>query len=457
MGDVSAGQVLAANRGRSEGRAPCSRRRESGAKRRSWATRKEPRGSVNIRRWFAAGWIAAVVIGAGFSAGESPVGEVPLKEITEGPVVYVETRGPYWRIGAALADVLNYRREHNLAGAVFVRFLQDPVRTPPTMLGVQLGIFSDGLHEPRPPFQRGVRNAETVLSRIVDAATVDPGRESALLAAVAASRGFVPVGPMTEVYLGDPAAPDARVEIQMSVRREVAEIEAVASSDPEAATTVPGRPPNESTDEVVTLGELRSVFGDVIGESGDKTDDEPVKELPKLAVNAKPAGHRSETSASALAEKPPSKSATDVVTGEEVSQKLSAGEYADLAKELVPPGRIIDQTTQIWLVQVGSRLGAAARGVEKTQLDPGGRLAGLHQAMQTRMDEAFGRFKPDYRDTAMVWMRMQDDPALAGKRAVLRDLDVLLTRIGTRSIDATGLGTGLSETMARAIIEVSGM
>jgi hypothetical protein len=137
-----------------------------------------------------------------------------------------------------------------------------------------------------------------------------------------------------------------------------------------------------------------------------------------------------------------------------VAEWLREGTYAEITDRLVPDHRL-DPATELWLLQWVSRLGAAARGAEKNGLDHRRQLTGLHQALLARCETVLGAGKVAQRDTAMLWARLQNEPALTTKRAILRQLDVLLARLGARSIDNEGLQATLAELLDQSIREIT--
>ena len=136
-----------------------------------------------------------------------------------------------------------------------------------------------------------------------------------------------------------------------------------------------------------------------------------------------------------------------------VAGQLQAGDYNSISRQLVCDGTHVEHTYQLWLSLMISRLGAAARGVEKTNLDPQGRLAGLHKSLFIRFEGVYAGYNADHRDGALVWAKMHDDQTLATKRGILRDLDILLVRLGSRAVDAKFVETTLSDILVRAVEE----
>ena len=363
---------------------------------------------------------------AGALPNPSPA-TVRVAELPERKCVYVEHRGPYWRVGPVVAEAVSYRTQHRLTGDVFVRYLEDPILTPQERLRAQVGILLHGEHSPEPPFQAGVLPAETAAYTIMDVPS-GTGAYVAILRGWADVNGFMLTGPVTELYPSTfsttPAGKIAeKVELQAAIRR--AEPKEVVRNRPSAERGVPPLPIDAPKAEPNPEARV-SVLPAAPGAKSDGMD--PADSPPE------PASSRD----SDAALPPIVRVEVPLPQRRDAAGFVRDRNYEGLADWLLPESQV-DSTVQIWLGTWFARLGAAARGIEKSALRDSTSIGDVHKFLHGRFLKLFGPAKPDYRDQALVWTQMQQHPKGNQLRSILRDTDVLLSRIGSGSISAAAL------------------
>ncbi len=386
----------------------------------------------------------AVIAGESFSAPreESSRAAVTIKELPSQTVVYLESQGAYWRVGPVLAQVFEYQKSAHLQGSVFVRYLQDPARTAPAALRVWVGIALDGFHEPVPPFQMGQRSPEKVASFAVESGSLEPARAAAMLAAWADEHGYTSAGTLTEVYGSVEGRSPSCKELQWTLREiePVREVSPNSESTPIVMKVLPRQPVEEFPPADTSLAQDQ---GDP-GEPARPTE-------PVITRTIELAARTSDPIIEAKVEFiPPPKSDPVAAAGPTIEEQLRRGDFDVLAERLIQSGRRFDHAQRIWMVQWISRIGAAGRGVEKPTDVLQAPITGLHSALIARYDAAIGSYKADMRDGLAATLN-SNEPLAAPRRALLRDLDVLLAKIGMHSIPSDAVLGELAAILAQVV------
>lgn len=197
---------------------------------------------------------AAQPVGPAVAGGERPAParadepQVQLKELGPATVVYLEHRGPYWRMGRLFSQVAEFAASHNQSGPMFARYLDDPAAGDAQGLRAEVGFLVSGPIEISEPYLQAEWPPRRVAVLIVRG---HYGRAPAVYPRVLewiAANGQQAAGPITEVYFatgsaGSPA--DLVTEIQVPLADEGSP-EVVqgppAEANPPGVATTEGRP-----------------------------------------------------------------------------------------------------------------------------------------------------------------------------------------------------------------------
>jgi hypothetical protein len=215
------------------------------------------------------------------------------------------------------------------------------------------------------------------------------------------------VGPLTEVYLFEPAklessTPGSLFEVRMTVREPVpVESTPTQAEDGAAGSTVP----HESTAAFVAR---------------------------TLAA--------SQTS--------PDASTMDTL--------LTRKEYATLVERLTPIKLAFSAEERTWFGQILIRLRALARGIQRTDRDRGEAMAELAVALSERVDRVFGTRSMSAIDIAVVRTGSSANGLSVRRQAILRGLDVLLGSFSSGRVGVDGVQPALAlvfEEIALYVVE----
>ena len=198
--------------------------------------------------WITGPALALATAGPGEPRPVADQPAVELKQLAPATVVFVEHRGPYWRIGGLFGQVAEFMAAHDQPGPMFARYLDDPGAVGATGLRAEVGFFVAGELVVSEPYRRAVWPARRVASLTVRG---HYGRAPAAYERVfewIKANGHRAEGPVTEVYLlaGGTAPGDRVTEIRVplagGVGTEAVELPAGGPSSadqPDAEPAVP--------------------------------------------------------------------------------------------------------------------------------------------------------------------------------------------------------------------------
>ncbi len=370
---------------------------------------------------------------------------VSLKHIDPIRVAYLEQTGPYWRVGPLLRQVVDYMAEHDMSGAVFVRYLDHPSKVTPDSLRCHVGFTVAEEQLPAAEFTYEDRGPETVASVVVEEHYVAPLRYYALLEEWSLARGYTLQGPITETY------PDAvrarrgqlgrsRLVIQMSidVARQAATPFSRSSTDETKAET--RRPLPNATEQRSRLRALLPVIAAGVAGADVRTAPTTVsRKLPPPPPRASGGRHASDgargTALRAVAHR--------------VDELIADHHFVLAAEELLPATGPFPIGTRVWLGQVVMRVKAFAAGFERIYPNHEVKATELADAISRRYDTVFHDFVLAPVDQAIVRINVQTDPNAPTKLAILRELDALLGRLAVRGISAAAAMETLSSLLER--------
>jgi effector-binding domain-containing protein len=189
-------------------------------------------------RWLRAGAISLLAVGwpvAVAAADEAQVGQageqaasaqadntpqVQLKNLGRTRVIYLEHQGPYWQVGRLFAQVAEFMAEHDQAGPMFGRYLDDPQKVEVQRLRAEVGFVVGGDLEPPEPYQVKDLPARTVASLLVRGHYGQAPASYPTVFAWINEHGYLAEPAVTEIYLvspdGGPAA-KRMTEIQVTL------------------------------------------------------------------------------------------------------------------------------------------------------------------------------------------------------------------------------------------------
>ena len=369
---------------------------------------------------------------------------VSLKHIDPIRVAYLEHTGPYWRVGPLLRQVVDYMAEHDMSGAVFVRYLDNPSKVPSASLRCQVGFTVSEEQLPAAAFTYEDRGPETVASVVVEEQYVTPLRYYALLEEWSLAQGYTLQGPITEIY------PDAvrtrrgqlgrsRLVIQMSI--DVARQVATPFSSSSADETEPEtrRPLPNAMEKPSRPGALEPVDAAGVAGADVRTTPTTVSRKPPPPQRVSGGRHSSDGA----------RSTAPRAVAHRVDDLIADHHFVLAAEELLPATGPFPTGARVWLGQVVMRVKVFAAGFERIYPNHEVKVAELAEAISRRYGTVFHDFVLAPVDQAIVRINAQTDPNAQTKLAILRELDALLGRLAVRGISATAAMDTLSSLLAR--------
>ncbi len=320
---------------------------------------------------------------------------VEIKQTPSSRIVSKEAVGAYWRIGPLLSEMAEYMNRYELRGPMFVRYLGSPSRATASAIPLQVGCFVDATHEPQPPFLAGTSEGGTVAFLKLDDVAMSPSTHFRSLDLWIKANHYVAAGPVTEIY-DLPISPKTGPKTLRPVEVHVPILPLVEDQIMPAEFPIP----IEEDAEIVFATETLEL----------------AKQKPLMkAARSEPITARRDTSICAL---------------------VGESRFDEVAQVLFPDGGAFDAEAISWLAQVVSRMAAASRGIDR--MDPGGAepLRQLVAALEARFKARFGHPlslpKPVFGGPATKAAEAES----TARRGVVREVDHVLARISTRSVDA---------------------
>ena len=385
------------------------------------------------------------------SAPASADGTVAVKRIDPVQLVFVEHHGPYWAVGPALARVREHMLKHAQAGPMFVRYLTDPLDAGQRSLSAQVGFVAKGGHRPEPPFEGVQRSNELVAYTVVEGRSPAPRRDYPVIREWIQAHGYVVAGPVTEIYETTPpdrTAGPQRTEIQVTLRAvqpgENLGVRPIVGAPPTPVpvllrqTTIPG-----ASD--VKVGKIE-VHADATTSESEAATGPDVEPKPGASTEIR----QEESTGTVVAEA----STLSIGVGEAgriepVRQLIATGQFDRIAEQLMPEGRVIPDSDQLWLGHVVFRIGAVAKGIQQVYPRETRVAGAMADAVTRRYKKISAGFQADPLGQAVVRVDVQTDPLADRKRAIMRDVDSLLGRIAFRSVGAEAATDELAEILQR--------
>ncbi len=354
-------------------------------------------------------------------ATASSLPAVAVREIEPARLVFMEHVGPYWTVGPLFARVRTYMLKHGQSGPIFLRYPENPWRASAGSLRARIGFLTREDHSPVPPFKITKRQRERVAWMVVKGRSPLRRQDYAYIHQWVEANGYEAAGPVTEIH--DIAPPGRALtrphtQLQVSLVGPVSESTEHDSDDDSIEVTT-------TADDVITLTD-EPVDAGIIESAETATDDSAASTTPAEETAAQMDDSRHQSV-------------------EPVCELMAAGRFDRIAEQLMPDDCDIPAGLQVWLGQVVFRIGAAAKGIE--QLDPDGEhvAARMADAIIDRYREVSVNFELDPLDQAVVRVDVWNDPLGLGKRAVMRELDMLLGRIAFHRVGPLDAGAVTDE------------
>ncbi len=356
-------------------------------------------------------------------------------------VAYLQHIGPYWMVGPIFRSVGQYMVDHDQAGDMFARYLDNPAEVAARSLRSEIGFVVEGDLQPESPFKVGWRERELVAFLVVDGPHVKTRRYHLMMYSWIEARGHKSVGPITEVY-SDPFAKRTeprtqRMEIQILLEESQAkhrppEPRGLARTNVRHGHAGEGSPPVTADPERAGVGRA------------PETDAKEDSRVPAAGVtNAKedsrvPAAGETDARVDprtrAAADRPaPSPDAKRVVP---IRRLIAQSRFDRIAEQLMPQDDPIPRGLEIWFGQMVLRIGAAAKGIKRIYPGEDESVSAIAEALTRRYRVVSRHFNSDPLDQVVVRVDSATDPLAARKKAVMRELDGLLAGIALRTVDA---------------------
>lgn len=346
---------------------------------------------------------------------------VAVKEAEPVWLVFIEHVGPYWTVGPLFARVRTYMLEHGQSGPIFLRYPKDPWRASAGSLRARIGFLTTEDYTPEPPFKIARRDRERVAEMVVKDRSSLRRQDYAYIHQWIQANGYETTGPVTEIY--DIAPPGRTLtrphtQLQVSLVSPVRESIRQASGDDAIDDATIANEPVTLTEESADSGTVESAKVATYEPAASTTPDQESVAQTDARVHQ---------------------------PVEPICELMAAGRFDRIAEQLMPDDREIPAALQLWLGQVVFRIGAAAKGIER--LDPDGEaVAGrMADAITDRYKEVSVNFELDPLAQAVVRIDVRNDPLGLEKRAVMRELDLLLGRIAFHGVGAVDAGTVADE------------
>jgi effector-binding domain-containing protein len=351
--------------------------------------------------------------------------------LTETQAVRVATLdhvGPYWALGSVFDKVREAMNARGQPGPLVVRYLNDPLTTPPQQLRSEVGFVLRGDDEPPEPFKASKWPPELVVELSVSGPYRYSSRYYQRLRSWAMQQGLTPTGPIVELlHFPSEAAPDQspRIEIRMPVCE--SEPEPLPAREGDKLPVAPPESPGNaqalamaSSSESPTAPSASDVAPSSKEMSGDDEED------------AGASDRRTASLANADLHEPAAKTSRGVA----IRNLIDAGRFDDLAEQMLPDDPPMSDTNRAWLQQFVLRVSALARGIQKQHPGQDGWLVPLSRALVQRNDRA----KSATRAEASVERRVPrglpaSDPGAERRKAIIRRLELLMARVGMGSIE----------------------
>ncbi len=406
---------------------------------------------------------------------------VTISELPAMPVVFLDYTGPYWTVGKELARVHEEMVRSGAGGPLFARYLDDKVNESPASRRIQLG-FGVAMDSVAPSgFRYTVWPAATNAVMTLPRPPASLPKSAASVHRLAREQGYVGTQALVEVYLQSgkdwTASP---VELRLPVQKippPPAPPSAAPAPPPDTQTAAASSPPQIDTPNVVTRTiERRSPAVAPVQATPPPppaSEPQPLSErhatLPaeserKEVLTPQPEPVPAPSSPVTFGPKvarPPIKvaevvpqievPATAPVSPRKTVQELVAdGSFDEVAQQLMPMSSELTPAIRQWIGEMVGRSEAAGRGMNDLHPTDAFAMTALAAALSTQYEV--------WATAADKAIRLQPSTPVGINREVpetarrlIRDMDILLARMGQRSLSPEAIQTHFETILQNSI------
>ncbi len=412
--------------------------------------------------------------------------DIQYKQVAPSTVVYIENVGPYWSLGPRFAELRDYLDELGKSSPMFVRHLSDPRTVPASQLRTEVGFWVALGFQAKPPYLVANRPGGTVAFIEVKQPFALVSRYYEKMQNQSRKDGYESAGLLTEVYHFSSAnrpVKNQKIELRMPVHTATGQEQVlqttpksteIASSIPvETISNAEVNPPAanpKSPDESRKLGtaeEKPIVHEELSYKHGDEkhvhntlsptttstSEASPApehqagnspsvstmtldEETPELAIEVKPETPTEKLGATEDIQITDDAVSTDPETPDDTEVKGDT-DFIALAERMLPIESSIPQEMRVWVGHIVLRIGAAGRGVAKTQPGKSQEVQALASAIEARYQTiTSGSSNTQLLADATIRNPKSVTPTSTRMRKITRQLDTLLAEIASSRRDS---------------------
>lgn len=315
---------------------------------------------------------------------------------------------PYWRLGRRFEELRAYQEKHELAGTMFLRFPENPIRAAAGTLECEIGFVLQQDHLARYPYRTATRKAESVVSMVVKGRPVNMRSDYPKVIEWVLANGYEPIGPIMEVYLRR-NSPFEREPLETEIRVSVRKLTVGRDEDAGVATKE----------------------GNIRRDYGTPATHPP---LPEVVRRDK----KRDTT--------PALTNTETRTIREMTVDGDAGAVAEA---LLPKNRRVPESRQVWLGHIVFRVRALADGAKRIGADDATVIAAISTALSKRYDVVSDTFAMDPLKSPVASGRARGTRGRR-ERAIMQELDTLLGRVAFGLPPSARISRELADILDRA-------
>lgn len=315
---------------------------------------------------------------------------------------------PYWRLGRRFEELRAYQDKHELAGTMFLRFPENPIRAAAGTLESEIGFVLQQDHVVRYPYRTATRKAELVVSMIVKQRPVNMRSDYPKVIEWALANGYEPTGPIMEIYLRRNSPFERKpsgTEVRVSVRK---------------------LPVGRGEDAGVAMNE-----GNIRRGYGTPASYHP---LPEVVRRVKQRD---------------TKSTLDTTESRTIREMTVDGDAGAVAEALLPKNKRVPESRQIWLGHIVFRVRALADGAKRIGADDATIIAAISAALSKRYDVVSDTFALDPLKSPVASGKARGTRGRR-ERAIMQELDTLLGRVAFGLPPSTRISRELADILDRA-------
>lgn len=406
---------------------------------------------------------------------------VTISELPAMPVVFLDYTGPYWTVGKELARVHEEMVRCGADGPLFARYLDDKVNESPASRRIQLGFGVAMDSAPPSGFRYTVWPAATNAVMTLPRPPASLPKSAASVHRLAREQGYVGTQALVEIYLQSgkdwTASP---VELRLPVQKippPPAPPTAAPAPPPEtqtaaasgslqndapnvvtrtierrspAATPVQATPPPPPASELQPPTERHATLPAESERTQVATSQPKSVSAPSSSVTFGPKVARPSLKVTEVVPQIEVPATTPVSPQKTVQELVVDGSFDVVAQRLMPMPSELTPAIRQWIGEMVGRSEAAGRGMNELHPTDAFAMTALAAALSTQYevwateaDKAI-RLQP----STPVGIN-RDVPETA--RRLIRDMDILLARMGQRSLSPEAIQTHFETILQNSI------